>query len=114
MQRRAQLLDAGGAPVQASYPIPFIRIFPFGERGLQQVDRGEALYALACRFIAGGGRYGIYIKDDGSVDLVALMKGPNGDETPIATETSSNDARLLEAVDRIVKASVANIPAEAA
>ena len=70
MKRRAQLLGPDGKPIQASYAIPFVRIFPNSMRGLQTIDRGEAMYALACRFIAGGGRYGISIEADGSVALL--------------------------------------------
>lgn len=104
MQRRAQLLGPDGQPIQSNYEIPFIRIYPSGERVLQAIDRGETLYLLACKFIAHGGRFGAYILADGSVDVVALMKGPDGDEVAVAKETSTNDARLLDAVDRIVTA----------
>lgn len=109
MKRRAQLLGPDGAPIQASYAIPFIRISPSGTRGLQTIDRGEAMYALACKFIASGGRYGIYIDVDGSVDLVAVVNGPNGDDMLAAQEISSNDAQLPAAVDRLVKASIVSM-----
>lgn len=117
MQRRAQLLGPDGNPIQASYAIPFVRIFPDGTRGLQTIDRGEGMYTLACQFIAAGGRYGISIEADGTVDLVAVIKQPNGEDGLAAQELSSNDARLPAAVDRLVKASVANMrttPAPAA
>lgn len=109
MQKRAQLLDAKGQPVQSSSPIPFVRVYPDGLRSLQQIDRGEALYTLACKFISAGGRYGISIATDGTVDLVAVIKGPTGDDMLAAQEFAPNNSALLPAVDRLVKKSVAEV-----
>jgi hypothetical protein len=106
------LLGPDGRPIQASYEIPFVRIFPSGTRGLQTIDRGEAMYALACRFIAAGGRFGIYIDTDGSVDMVALMKTAQGDDGVAAQEITTNDHRLSAAVDRLIRNAVAEIPPE--
>lgn len=109
VQHRAQLLGPNGQPIQASYAIPFVRIFPSGTRGLQTIDRGEAMYTLACKFIAAGGRYGITINEDGNVDMVAVLN-QNGDDVLAAQEITSNDARILEAADRLVIESVASLP----
>lgn len=113
MQARAQLLGPDGMPIQSKWEVPFVRIYPDGTRGLQTIDRGETIYTLACKFIAAGGRYGICINEDGSVDLVAVL-GRNGDDVLAAQEITSNDANLPEATDRLVKASVASLdePAE--
>lgn len=113
MRARAQLLGPDGAPIQSKWEIPFVRIYPDGTRGLQTIDRGETMYTLACKFIAAGGRYGICINEDGTVDMVAVM-ARNGDDVLAAQEIASNDAKLLEATDRLVKASVVSLdePAE--
>ena len=103
-----QLLGPNGAPIQASYAIPFVRIYPDGKRGLQTIDRGEALYTLACKFIAGGGRLGICINEDGTVDMVGVLN-QNGDDVVAAQEIAQNDASLLQAVDKLVHAAVSSI-----
>lgn len=105
------LLDADGTPIQPKpeTAIPFVRIYPTGLRGLQTIDRGESMYTLACQFIAAGGRYGICIEEDGTVDMVAVMKDATGDDGLAAQEHSTNGPELLAAVDRLVKASVADM-----
>lgn len=107
-ERTARLLGPDGQPVQSKYEIPFVRIYPDGTRGLQTIDRGETIYTLACKFISVGGRYGICVNEDGTVDMVAVMIH-NGAEVLAAQEIASNDAGLLEATDKLVKASVASL-----
>lgn len=101
------LVDQDGATL-APRAIPFLRIYPDGRRVLQMIDRGEAMFLLACGFIARGGRYGVYVTDDGAVNLVALTKTRSGDEVAIASETVENNIALLSAVDRIVRKSINN------
>lgn len=102
------MLGPDGMPIQSKWEIPFVRIYPDGRRGLQTIDRGETLYTLACRFIAHGGRYGICINEDGTVDMVAVLN-QNGDDVLAAQEIAGNDGRLLDATDRLVRASVVSL-----
>lgn len=103
------LLDASGTPIPPKQEIPFVRIYPNGLRGLQTIERDEATYKLACRFIAAGGRYGICIEADGTVDMVAVMKDASGEDGLAAQELANNGPELLAAVDRLVAASIANM-----
>lgn len=108
MKQRAELVGPDGMPVRSKWEIPFVRIYPDGTRGLQTIDRGKAIYTLACKFIAQGGRYGICINEDGTVDMVAVVS-KDGDDALAAQEIAHNGVELLAATDRLVKASVVSL-----
>jgi hypothetical protein len=94
----------------ASTEIPFIRSFANGTTRLTTVDRGEELYGLACQFIAAGGRYMVMKMDDGAVELVAALGNGAGNEpTGVACETTEDGPPMLDAIDRLVRDSVARL-----
>lgn len=100
------------APLKpASTEIPFIRSFPSGTTRLTTIDRGKELYGLACQFIAAGGRYMVMKMDDGeTVELVAALgNGPGKEPTGIACETTEDGPPMLDAIDRLVRDSVARL-----
>lgn len=103
------LLDQDGNPVQSRPEIPFIRAYPGGRRSLHTIDRGPAMYALASRFIAAGGRYLTAIMGPDHVSLVAAMEGEGGRLIKVAHEDAPNGPALPDAVDRLVRASVENM-----
>jgi hypothetical protein len=111
--RRAerQRLIVPRAPALApTTAIPFIRSFPNGTTRLATVDRGEEMYALACQFIAAGGRYLVMKMPDESVELVAALgNGPGKEPTGVACETTEDGPAMLDAVDRLVRESVARL-----
>jgi hypothetical protein len=90
--------------------IPFIRGYPNGARGLQEIDRTRATEAMAHRFIAHDGRYLIEVLKDGTVSLIAIID-VDGKAKDVARETCANGPALLKAVDRLVTKSVQHIPA---
>lgn len=85
--------------------IPFIRAFPSGEKRLQEIERPAEIQALASKFIAYGGRYLVAIHSDEKVELVAALGDADGIRK-IAEETTPNGPEMIDAVDRLVKASV--------
>lgn len=85
--------------------IPFIRAFPSGEKRLQEIDRPAEIQVLANRFIAHGGRYLVAIHSDEKVELVAAL-GTSDGIRKVASETTPNGPEMIDAVDRLVKASV--------
>lgn len=92
-------------PFIRGMPIPFIRVFPNGRNGLTEVIRPREIEALACRFIATGGRYLITIDPDGTVKLAAAVLRADGEPEEAASETCENGPQLLMAVDRLVRKS---------
>ena len=86
--------------------IPFIRVFPNGRNGLTEITRSADIEALAHRFIAHDGRYLIMIAEDGAVKLAAVVL-VDGEPDGVAAESCGNGPELLEAVDRLVRASAA-------
>ncbi len=103
----ATLLGPDGAPLRVhTSEIPFIRAYPSGERVLQTIDRGPAIYAMAIKFIARGGRYLCAMMADNHIELVAGMEASDGSLIKVAHETSGNGPELADAVDKLVKSSV--------
>lgn len=90
-------------------PVPFIRQYPNGRRKAETIIRGREVERLAAEFIDCAGRYLIEIQRDGDVKLMAIIDLQGGC-TEVATEIVENGPALLEVVDRLVRASVKNIP----
>lgn len=105
------LLIRSGGPAPANL-VPFIRAFPSGEKRLQQIQVHPEIYALACKFIAHGGRYLVFINGQGDVELIAAtMSNPQtatgqADVVEAAKETVPNGPELPPAVDRLIRTSV--------
>lgn len=91
--------------------IPFIRVFPDQSLKVQTIERPAQIDALACSFLARGGRYLIAILSDDEVKMTAVMSGMGDDLHEIASEVTHNGVMLPLAVDRLVRASVAGIAA---
>jgi hypothetical protein len=101
-------------PFGATNLVPFIRAFPNGEKRLQLISRTPEIYALACKFIAHGGRYLSYVNDKAEVEMIAAtMRNPATDPMGVldpvvemAKETVPNGPEVPLAVDRLVRTSV--------
>ncbi len=91
-------------------PVPFIRAYPDGTRGLSEIERPVEIHALATKFIAHGGRYLIAAIGDGTVELVAAMPGDD-DIVKVASHKVPNGHALPAAVDDLVRASVERLDA---
>lgn len=89
--------------------IPFIRCFPGGGRGLQEITRSPKIEALARKFIAHDGRFLIEILKDTTVSLIAIID-VNGKAKDVARESCPNGPDLPKAVDRLIRAAVLQIP----
>lgn len=93
-------------------PIPFIRGYPGGGRGLQEIERSPSVQRKANKFIANDGRYLIEILKDGKVHLVAIID-VDGVAKAVSEKFCTNDAGLMNAVDELVRESVVGIPVKA-
>lgn len=89
--------------------IPFIRKFPSGRRGLQEVLRDPQIELKAAEFIDHAGRYLIEVLPDGKVHLMAIIDLAEGCKL-VAEETAPNGPELLEATDRLIIESNKHIP----
>lgn len=90
-------------------PIPFIRKYPNGRRGLQEIARDPAIESLAAEFIDHAGRYLCEIMPEGKSHLMAIIDKADGC-VKVADELVDNGPELLEAVDRLITESVKHIP----
>lgn len=86
-------------------PIPFIQALPGGGSKLASIACSEPIELMARTFLDGDGRYRMAIGIDGAVTIAATIKRGN-EIWSIADETVPNGPEVLEAVDRIVRASV--------
>jgi len=113
-------------PTMGASEIPFIRVFPSGEKRLQTLERPQDIYLKACKFIAHGGRYlvSILIKPNNvevEAEVIAAMPmnevlDDNGvvrqeqHVREVASEKCPHDGpELLAAIDRIIEKSVARL-----
>src|SRR5512139_3356597 len=93
-----------------THSIPFIRAFPNGRQQVQTIRRPIGIHLLACQFLTRGGRYLIAAHGDGTVELVAATAG-QGELCKLAEERVENGPALIDAVDRLVRASVERLNA---
>lgn len=85
--------------------IPFMQYLrPHGETSSVTIDRPADIEKLAHEFMIRGGRYEAEILTTGEVSLTAVM-----DDDDIAIEVCVNGPDVVEAVDRLVRGSVAQI-----
>lgn len=89
--------------------IPFVRQYPSGRRGLQEVLRDPKIELHAAEFIDHAGRFLIEILPDGRAHLMAIIDLAQGC-TRVAEETCANGPDLMDAVDRLVEAAYPRIP----
>ena len=110
MKRRAQLVGLDGQPlVTKAKGVPFIQWLPNGKSVGRLIDRGEEIGLLADRFMDRGGRFSFVIGLGGIGQLVAgfpVKGGSKGEMVVVAEETVQDGPAVLEAVDRLVRASV--------
>lgn len=89
--------------------VPFIRTFPSGETRLTYMDRGPRVYALACKFIAHGGRFLVRKNERLLLDLVAIVcsHGNSDDATCVAmVEDCPESEELFAQVDWLIASAV--------
>ena len=115
MQARAQLLGPDGKPVQKA-DVFFIQWLPDGTSTGRTIERSPEIAALAKRFMDKGGRYafvaGTDDKGQSKGELVAgftLDDSAKGEMLAIADEAVANGPEIGNAIDRLVRASVANM-----
>lgn len=89
--------------------IPFIRHFPSGRRGAQEIARSPKIETKAAEFIDHAGRFLIEILPDGKVHLMAIIDLAEGC-TKVADEICANGPDLMEAVDRLIETAHPRIP----
>lgn len=95
--------------VKRPTPIPFIETLPDGRTRGVAIDRGQDVYDVAARFIDRGGRYLMRGAQGGMVNLVAVMPDPAGELDAVAFEETEDGPPLLDAIDKLIIASVANM-----
>jgi hypothetical protein len=89
--------------------IPFTQyLLPDGRRKETGLDRPADIEALAELFIAAGGKYECEVLTTGAVSLTACMV-VDGEMQDVEIAISKNDESILDAVDNIVRASVAHL-----
>lgn len=99
----------GGKAPEAD--IPFTQyLLPHGRRRAERIARPVEIADLAQQFIAAGGRYECEILTTGHVSLTAVM---DVDDEPQDVEIvlCQNGPGIPDAVDRLVRASIAHIDA---
>ncbi len=113
---RAQLLDAAGVPIPAKAEVPFIQWLPDGTSTGRTIERSAEIAALAKRFMDKGGRYAFVAGTDDKGkpkgELVAgftLDDSAKGEMLAIADEIVADGPGIGPAIDRLVRASVANM-----
>ena len=87
--------------------IPFIRVFPNGNSRIQEIDRPQEIYDLACRFLALEGRLLVKIDDQGNAVFGAAIF-QNGEEFDAAIEQCGNGPEIDDAVDRLIRTATEN------
>lgn len=86
--------------------IPFTQYkMPDGRPVPVSIDRPAEIEALAKQFIERGGRYEVECLSTGEVSFTAVRE-IEGEEQDVAIEIAANGPPVLEAVDRLVRASV--------
>lgn len=105
-----QFLGPDGQPINKSPDlIPVVQWLPGGNSIGRLADRGEGVYAVACRFLSAGGRYYSAFRADNVAELVAgfpVEDGAKGEIVLVARETVENGVEVGLAIDRLVIASV--------
>lgn len=115
MQKRTpQLVGLNGRALvsKGSQQIPVIQWLPDGTGEGHFFDRGPKVFAQADQFLAKGGRYACVL-DGGNARLVAgypVKDGAKGEMIVVAEETVPNGPGVPRAVDRLVAASIADMP----
>jgi len=115
-RRRAQLLGPDGEPTPDKAEVPFIQWLPDGTSTGRTIERSAEIAALAKRFMDKGGRYAFVAGTDDNGEskgeLVAgftLDDSAKGEMLAIAEEVVSDGPGIGSAIDRLVRASVANM-----
>lgn len=111
-QARAHILGPDGEPIPPKKEIPFIQWLPDGTSEGRTIERAPEIAALAAKFLAQGGRYACVLRVDGKSELVAgftLDDSAKGEMLAVADETVPNGPEIGPAIDRLVRASVANM-----
>jgi len=86
-------------------PIPFIRSYPGNKGAIQEITRSHDIEVTAREFLARGGWYVAKIVEDGNVLLMAT----DINLEPLVVIKTRNDSSIMQAVDKLVKESHANI-----
>lgn len=110
------LVDPNGVPLRSAQGIPVIcQGFKNGTLfavGYKSIRRAPSVEAAAERFIAQGGRYRVTILPDDTLHFAATVDFDEADNHGqplvriLAAETAPNGPEHLDAVDRVVLASV--------
>jgi hypothetical protein len=87
--------------------IPFVRQYPSGRLGFQEVERPQSIEAKAMAFLNAGGTYFSFLTPEGKAQITAVI-GDSG--KPVAQELSENGPELLEAIDRLIEESAKHTP----
>ena len=109
------MLGPDGQPIaSAKKEVPFIQWQPGRANIGRMIDRGPDIYAQAASFLKCGGRYAFILRDDGMAEMVAgfpVKGGEPGEMLVVAEQVVPNGPAVGPAVDRLVVASLANLPA---
>ena len=116
MQHHARLLGPDGEPIPAKAEVPFIQWLPDGTSTGRTIERSVEIAALAKRFMDKGGRYAcVYGFDKDGRQMAELVAGftlddsAKGEMLAIAEEIVADGPEIGPAIDRLVRASVANM-----
>lgn len=93
--------------------LPFVRQFPNGRRGLSTVEVADDVGHMGKKFIALGGAYVCEILPSGYARIAACVQGEDGKQIDVEQDACENGPNLIEAVERLVRASVKHVEARA-
>lgn len=95
--------------------LPFVRqfpaneMFPKGRRALTTVEVSDELHHLGQKFIALGGAFVCEILPNGYARIAACLPDGKGGQRDVEEDACENGPPLLEAVARLVRASVKHV-----
>lgn len=93
-------------------PIPFVRQFPNGRRALSEFSASPEVEELGRKFIALGGAYVCEILPSGYARIAACVQR-KGKQVDVEQDACENGPPLVDAVERLVRASVKHVEADA-
>lgn len=93
--------------------VPFVRGFPGNCWGLQKIERSERIAKMGSAFLRAGGRYFCGIRDDGGVELIALIASHLEPGSFVGTQDLEcrNDETLPGKIDELIERSMQYVPA---
>lgn len=92
--------------------IPFTQyVLPHGRKRAESIERPPEIETLAHKFINGGGWYECEVLTTGHVSFTACLNTDEDGPQDIEIVISKNGPEVLDAVDKLVRASVKHVSA---